>query len=111
MNGISEAFRDWLLKPIVDKLNEMEAKIMGQLEDLTQEIQDEEVEISTLAGNAGKVDTDIQTLLDKIAAGGTTMPDITAQLQKIKDHTAAIKAASDQLAAADTKANPPPPAP
>lgn len=83
---------------------------MSQLDDLNQEIQDEEVELSTLTASVGKIDTDIQALLDKIAAGGVPV-DLTVQLQKIKDHTAAIKSASDQLAADDAKANPPPPTP
>ncbi len=80
------------------------AKIMSQLDDLTQEVADEDVQITTLVASAAKIDADIDALIAKIAAGATPA-DITAQLTAIKAHTAALASVNAEMVAADTKAN------
>lgn len=108
MASISEAFRNWFLEPALHKLNEMEKKIMSQLDDLNAAITAEDVQVAALTAVITKVDADVDALLAKIA-GGATLPDITAQLTAIQSHTSALATAVAQLTADDAKANPTPP--
>lgn len=94
------------IKEIRNKLTQMEATLMSQLDDLNTAIQAEDVEITTLLASVTKIDADVDALLAKIAAGAT-LPDITTQLTAIQAHTAALTTAAQQLADEDAKANPP----
>lgn len=79
---------------------------MSQLDDLNAAITAEDVEVQDILASVTKINADVEALLAKIAAGGT-LPDITAQLQAIAAHTAALTTASQQLKDEDAKANPP----
>lgn len=95
------------LENIEHKLDEIirkENHMATQLDDLNAAIAAEDVQIQDLITSVAKIDADIVALLAKIAAGGT-MPDISAQLQAIQSHTAALATASQQLKDDDTKAN------
>jgi len=77
---------------------------MSQLDDLTQAIKDEDVEIQDLLKSVNKVDSDVDALLTKMKAAGVST-DLTDQLQAIADHTTAIRKAAAQLKADDEKAS------
>lgn len=78
---------------------------MSQLDDLNQAIADEDVELTTIAASITQIDADVEKLLANAPA------DLAAQIQKIKDHTAALLDGVSQLTAEDAKVNPPPPPP
>jgi capsule polysaccharide export protein KpsE/RkpR len=81
-----------------------ETLIMTQLEELNAAIAAEDVEVQDLLTSVSKIGTDIDALLAKIAAGGTTT-DLAAQLQAIQSHVASLTTAAQQLKDSDTKAN------
>lgn len=79
---------------------------MAQIDDLNAAIKAEDVEVSTLAASITKIDSDVDALL-AAAQSGVSGPDLTAQIQAIQSHTSALATAVAQLAAEDSKANPP----
>ena len=102
---ISEEQRDWLLWPVLKKLNEMERKIMAQIDDLNTEIQAEDVQIQTLLASAAKINADILALIQKAQGGGVTVTDLTAQLTAIQAHTAVLASVNADLITSDANAN------
>ena len=101
--SISEMLRNWLLEPALQRMNQMEVTLMGQLEDLNTAIQQEDVEVQDILASVTKVGADIDALWAKIAAGGNPT-DLTAQLQAIQSHVASLTTAAQQLKDEDTKA-------
>lgn len=79
---------------------------MAQIDDLNDAITAEDVELTDIAASITQIDADVDKLLTTQAG-----PDLTAQIQKIKDHTAALVTGISQLTAEDAKVNPPPPPP
>lgn len=81
---------------------------MAQIDDLNAAIKAEDVQVTTLAASITKIDSDVDALLAAVQAGATPT-DLTVQIQAIQSHTSALATAVAQLAAEDTKANPPTP--
>lgn len=79
---------------------------MAQIDDLNAAIQAEDVQVTTLAASITKIDADVDALLAAAQKAGVPM-DLTAQITAIQSHTSALATAVAQLAADDTKANPP----
>ncbi len=79
---------------------------MAQIDDLNAAIKAEDVEITTLAASITKIDADVDALLAAAQKAGVPT-DLTVQIQAIQSHTSALSTAVAQLAADDTKANPP----
>lgn len=98
------ADRDWLLKPILGKLNEMEKNIMAQIDDLNAAIKAEDVELTTTQASIVAIAADIAKL-KAAAAGGATPQDLTTQITAIQAHLAALTTANQQLVDADKAAN------
>lgn len=77
--------------------------IMAQIDDLNAAIQAEDVQIAAIQASLVKVGADIGALLAKITTGATPT-DLTAQLQAIQSHVAALTTANQQLVDDDKKA-------
>lgn len=88
---LSEEIRNWVLSPVIIKINEMEKKIMAQIDDLNTEV----AAVKTAVGQLG---TDLTAAIAKleaeIAAAGTAV-DLTGPI-------ADLKAVADSLTALDT---------
>lgn len=78
-------------------------KTMAQIDDLNAAITAEDGQVTAMQAVLVKIGADIDALLAKIAAGGTTT-DLTAQIQAIQSHVSALTTANAQLVADDTKA-------
>ena len=92
------------MEQLLHEIKNKEIQIMAQIDDLNAAIKAEDVELTTIQDSIVKIGTDIDALLAKIAAGGTTT-DLTAQLQAIQAHVAALTTANQQLVDDDTKAS------
>lgn len=136
MSSFSAVFRSWFLEPVLNDLANMSAhirlihaelkevrKMVDGIPELDAAIAAEGVVVSQIATAvsgvadlATKIAADVQALLAKIGTGGSV--DLTNEVVGLQAQTAAlataaasIQTAADTLTAADTAANPPPPAP
>ena len=94
------------MERLLIELKQQGDKIMAQIDDLNAAIKAEDVDVSTLAASITKIDSDVDALLAAVQSG-ISGPDLTAQIQAIQSHTSALSTAIAQLAAEDSKANPP----
>ena len=78
---------------------------MAQIDDLNSAIQEEDGQVQAMQAVLVKIGADITALLAKISAGATPT-DLTAQIQAIQAHVAALTTANAQLVADDAQANP-----
>jgi hypothetical protein len=111
MSAISEAFRDWFLQPITDKINDLQKEIKKMstsqtqfdalLTQLGQVVTDEDSVISTALSA-------ISALLAKIAAGQTGS-DLTQEAVAAQAMITDIQNQTASLSAAVTSATTPPP--
>lgn len=91
--SISEAFRDWLIEPVIQKLHEQETKTMSQIDDLI-------AQVAALKDAASKAAVDVAAAFARLEAKIAALPgapDLTAEI-------ADLKTATDALSALDTSA-------
>ena len=100
--------RRWLLKPVLQMLEEIkqEVRIMAEdLKDTYADLDAEDTAIATLVAGVTTILADVTELLNKPAGS----VDTTAENTRIKGQIAQMQALAASLQAGDTSVNPPAP--